>query len=150
MTSDPSSISALPEADQEAIGATLNALMTGFTSRDADALRSVYTDWVNAFGSVKKGGPEIVEYLRGLFADANFNAGRMVAPPEWRLRVLTDEVVLLCVHLRVAGQGLVDGGTLDRDNFSLHVLQRQDDGGWRVVSEMFNDANTEQSYAQHS
>jgi ketosteroid isomerase-like protein len=56
-------LSSLPQADQEAIGATLVALRTSFQERDADKLVGVYSadaDWVNAFGSVKKGSDEIV------------------------------------------------------------------------------------------
>lgn len=145
--------STLTPADEAVIEKTLTTLQTAFARRDADMLDPVYTDdtdWVNAFGSVKKGRVEIVEYPRGLFADANFDAGRLVAPPDVNLRVLTDDVVVASVHLRVAGQGLVGGGTLDRDNFSLHVLQRGADGAWKVVSEMFNDANTVQSYVNHT
>jgi hypothetical protein len=37
--------------------------------------------------------------------------------------------------------------TLDRENFSLRALQRQRDGSWLIVSEMFQDANTETTYA---
>ena len=62
--------------------------------------------------------------------------------------MLTPEVVLVSAHLQVKGQGLVGGGTLDRDNFSLRALQRHDDGSWLIVSEMFQDANTETTYAQ--
>ena len=95
----------------------------------------------------EKGGEEIVAYLRGLFADANFNAGELKAPPETALRVLTPEVVLVSAHLQVQGQKLVGGGEIEvRDNFSLRVLQRQDDGKWLIVSEMYNDANREQTY----
>ena len=61
-------------------------------------------------------------------------------------RVLTPDVVLVSAHLKVKGQGLVGGGTIDRDNFSLRALQRQDDGSWLIVSEMFQDANTETTY----
>jgi uncharacterized protein (TIGR02246 family) len=70
-------ISSLPQADQDAIATTLISLMTGFRERDAEKLVGIYTsdaDWVNAFGTVKKGGDDIVEYLRGLFSDNNFNA----------------------------------------------------------------------------
>ena len=38
-------------------------------------------DWVNAFGTVKRGSKEIVDYLRGLFADDNFNRGEPDGPP---------------------------------------------------------------------
>ncbi len=146
--------SSLPQADQEAIGATLIALRTAFQERDADKLVGVYSvdaDWVNAFGSVKKGGEEVVSYLRGLFADANFGAGELRAPPEVVIRVLTPEVVLVSAHLQVEGQKLLAGGEIElRDNYSLRVLQRQADGSWLIVSEMFNDANRESTYAPSS
>jgi hypothetical protein len=83
---------------------------------------------VNAFGTVKRGRDEIVDYLQGLFADDNFNRGEPEGPPHTSVRVLTPEVVPVSAHLRITGQGLVGGGTLDRDNFSLRALQRQTDG----------------------
>jgi uncharacterized protein (TIGR02246 family) len=143
-------ISSLPQADQDAIGLTLIALMTGFRERDVEKLVGIYSsdaDWVNAFGTVKKGGEEIVHYLRGLFSNANFNAGQLKAPPETALRVLSPDVVLVSAHLQVEGQKLVGGGEIEvRDNFSLRVLQRQNDGTWLIVSEMYNDANREETY----
>jgi uncharacterized protein (TIGR02246 family) len=141
----------LPADDQQAIGKTLLTLLKGFRGRDAEALHPVYSDdadWVNAFGTVKRGREDIVDYLWGLFADDNFNRGEPEGPPETSFRVLTPEVVLVSAHLRIKGQGLVGGGTLDRDNFSLRALQRQADGSWVIVSEMFQDANTETTYAQ--
>ena len=141
----------LPPTDQEAIGKTLLTLLKAFDDRDAARLRRVYSDdadWVNAFGTVKRGRDEIVDYLTGLFRDANFNCGELAGPPETSFRVLTPEVVLVSAHLIVKGQGLVGGGTLDRDNYSLRALQRQDDGSWLIVSEMFQDANTETTYAR--
>ena len=153
IVADTSSFSSLPAADQEAIGTTLTALMNGFRERDAGQLVGIYTsdaDWVNAFGSVRKGSDEIVTYLRGLFSDENFNAGTLRAPPEVTIRVLTAEVVLVLAHLQVDGQKLVGGGDIEvRDNFSLRVLHRQDDGSWLIASEMYNDANREQSYKGH-
>jgi uncharacterized protein (TIGR02246 family) len=144
------SFSDLAPADQEAIGNTLLTLLKAFDDRDVEPLLGVYSDdadWVNAFGTVKRGRDDIVEYLRGLFADDNFNRGELAGPPETSFKVLTPEVVLVSAHLQVKGQGLVGGGTLDRDNFSLRALQRQDDGSWLIVSEMFQDANTETTYA---
>ena len=144
-------LSGLPSDDQQAIGKTLLTLLTSFRDRDAEALHTVYSDdadWVNAFGTVKRGREEIVDYLRGLFADDNFNRGEPEGPPKTSFRVLTSEVVLVSAHLRIKGQGLVGGGTLDRDNFSLRALQRQAEGSWLIVSEMFQDANTETTYAQ--
>jgi len=140
----------LPPADQEAIGETLLTLLKSFDDRNAEPLLGVYSDdadWVNAFGTVKRGRNQIVEYLRGLFSDDNFNRGELAGPPETSFKVLTPEVVLVSAHLQVKGQGLVGGGTLDRDNFSLRALQRQGDGSWLIVSEMFQDANTETTYA---
>jgi uncharacterized protein (TIGR02246 family) len=145
------SFSDLPPADQEAIGKTLLTLLKAFDDRNAEPLRGVYSDdadWANAFGTVKRGRDDIVEYLTGLFRDANFNRGKLAGPPETSFRVLTPEVVLASAHLQVTGQGLVGGATLDRDNFSLRALQRQDDGSWLIVSEMFQDANTEITYEQ--
>jgi uncharacterized protein (TIGR02246 family) len=142
--------SSLPQADQEAIGRTLLALQSGFRERDAEQLTVVYAadaDWVNAFGTVKRGAAEIVQYLRGLFADDNFNAGTLSGPPTIAIRVLTDDVVLVSAHLQVEGQVVVGGGEIEmRDNYSLRVLQRQQDGAWLIVSEMFNDANRERTY----
>jgi uncharacterized protein (TIGR02246 family) len=143
--------SQLPPADQEAIGKTLLTLLKAFNERDAGPLLGVYShdaDFVNAFGTVKRGRDDIVAHLRGLFADENFRRGEFAGPPETSFRVLTPEVVLVSAHLQVKGQGLVGGGTLDRDNFSLRALQRQHDGSWLIVSEMFQDANTETTY-QH-
>ena len=141
----------LPPDDQQSIGKTLLTLLTGFRDRDAEALHAVYSDdadWVNAFGTVKRGREAIVGYLTGLFADDNFNRGQPEGPPETSFRVLTPEVVLVSAHLRIKGQGVVGGGTLDRDNFSLRALQRQVDGSWLIVSEMFQDANVETTYLQ--
>jgi uncharacterized protein (TIGR02246 family) len=150
----PGGVSALAPRDQEAIARTLTLLLAGFSERNVDKLAGVYTDdadWVNAFGSVKHGRQEIITYLRGLFADANFNAGTLKAAPQSSIRVLTNEVVLVSVHLLIEGQRLLDGGVIDeRDNHSLHVLQCQNDGTWPVVSEMYMDANRDQSYAGHS
>jgi uncharacterized protein (TIGR02246 family) len=143
--------SELPAADQEAIGKTLLTLLKAFDDRDAAPLHAVYcddADWVNAFGTVKRGRQQIVDYLTGLFRDDNFNRGELVAAPETSFRVLTPDVVLVSAHLKVKGQGLVGGGTLDRDNFSLRALQRQQGGSWLIVSEMFQDANAETTYKQ--
>jgi uncharacterized protein (TIGR02246 family) len=149
-SSDYGELSSLPQADQDAIGTTLISLLTGFKERNADQLDGIYSadaDWVNAFGSTKKGNDEIVAYLRGLFADANFNAGTLKAPPQTAIRVLTPDVILVSAHLQVEGQKLAGGGSIpERDNFSLRVLQRQSDGRWLIVSEMYNDANTEVTY----
>jgi uncharacterized protein (TIGR02246 family) len=149
-----SGIEAMETADRAAIARTIELNLAGFARRDAELLRNVYSDdadWVNAFGSVKHGGPEIVEYLRGLFADKNFNDGKPVAPPQLALRRLDSNNAVVSCHLQVSGQGLVGGGTIAlRDNRSLHVVSRQTDGAWRIVSSMFMDARQDQSYVNHS
>jgi uncharacterized protein (TIGR02246 family) len=151
---DPASRIQLPAHDQQAIAHTLGLLRQSFTARDAQTLSGIYSDdadWVNAFGSRKRGGPEIVAYLRGLFADGNFNAGTLVAEPEITVRVLNAETVTVSGHLRIRGQRLLNGGVIEeRDNHSIRILQRQPDGRWLIVSEMYMDANREQSYAGHS
>ena len=58
-------LSSLPQADQDAIGRTLGALLTGFKTRDVDALQNVYAedaDWVNAFGTVKHSRDGILDH----------------------------------------------------------------------------------------
>lgn len=147
-------IEQMQDADARAIRETLETLFAGFKGRNADLLTFVYSsdaDWVNAFGSVKRGVYEITLYLRGLFADNNFNDGKLAAPPQNRLRRLTDDVVAVSSHLQITGQGLVGGGTIPvRDNHSLRILKKQSNGRWLIVSEMYMDANTQQSYAGHS
>lgn len=93
-----------------AIASTCTAFATAFIKHDADHLAGLYApdaDWVNAFGSVKKGSDEIVAYLRGLFADANFAAGRSPEPPQASLRRVTDDVVILSIRQQIYGQGRV-------------------------------------------
>ncbi|HEX7353832.1 MAG TPA: SgcJ/EcaC family oxidoreductase [Mycobacteriales bacterium] len=153
MSIDLDDLTVLPAADRDAIAATLIDLQTGFTERDAERLRTVYSDdadWVNAFGSRKRGSADIVAYLHGLFRDDNFAAGTLTAEPDSRARVLTPEVVTVSTHLAITGQGMLDGSSLDRDNHSLRVLVRQPDGSWPIVSEMYMDAHQEQSYRYHS
>jgi hypothetical protein len=63
------------------------------------------------------------------------------------IRVLTRDVVVVSAHLRIAGQKLIGGGEIpERDNHSLRILQRQPDGTWPIVSEMYSDANREVTY----
>jgi uncharacterized protein (TIGR02246 family) len=152
-TIDLQGIDQLSQADQDGLFATMMTLLDGFERRDADALEDVYSDdadWINAFGTVKKGRTAIVEYLRGLFRDGNFNAGELVAPPASQVRLLTPDVVVVSSHLQIQGQLLVDGDSIAlRDNHSLRVVVRQPNGDWRVESEMYMDARTDQTYAGH-
>lgn len=147
-------IEAMEEADRAAIGGTIGRALMAFASRNVALLQGVYSDdadWVNAFGSVKRGDAEITGYLNGLFADDNFNDGEPVAPPELALRRLDRDHAVVSCHLQVSGQGLVGGGSIAlRDNRSLHVVSRQGDGGWQIVSSMFMDARQDASYAGHS
>jgi uncharacterized protein (TIGR02246 family) len=149
-----SGLEVFPEEDARAIRATLGLLYEGFILRRAQTLDAVYSDdadWINAFGSVKKGRAAIVKYLEGLFSDGNFNAGQLVAPPNHAARKLSADVVAVSSHLQIRGQGLVGGGEIPlRDNHSLRILQKQPDGRWLIVSEIYMDARQDQSYAKHS
>ena len=144
-------LDAVPGPDQAGITATIGTLLAGFQRRDAGLLTGVYTgdaDWVNAFGSVKRGSAEIIAYLRGLFADQNFDDGQLAAFPASTLRRVTDDVVIVSTRLQVTGQGLVGGGAIAlRDNHSLH---KQPAGQWQIISEMFSDARQDHSYINHS
>ncbi|MCU1395048.1 MAG: hypothetical protein JWM34_3476 [Ilumatobacteraceae bacterium] len=150
---DVQGIDQLTQADQDALFTTLINLFNGFQSRDADQLRSVYSadaDWINAFGTARHGADAIVEYLRGLFADGNFDAGELVGPPATTVRRLSDDVVAVSSQLQISGQLLVDGTAIPmRDNHSLRVVVRQPNGEWRIESEMYMDARTDQTYASH-
>jgi len=76
---DIEGIETLAAADRDQVLTALGALFSGFAARDVDMLTGVYSDdadWVNAFGSVKRGNLEIVNYLRGLFVDDNSTRAR--------------------------------------------------------------------------
>lgn len=144
----------MDESDRPGIAATLDRLFLGFGLRDAELLEGVYTadaDWVNAFGSMKNGGREIVDYLRGLFADQNFNDGTLIAGPQCTLRRLDRDNAVVRAHIQITGQSLVGGGVIAvRDNHSIRVISRQPDDSWAIVSEMFMDVREDQSYINHS
>jgi hypothetical protein len=96
-------LDAVPGPDQAGITATIGALFAAFQQRDAGPLTGIYTDnadWVNAFGSVKKGSAEIIAYPRGLFADQDFNDGQLAAPPASVLRPVTESVVIISTTSR--------------------------------------------------
>ena len=150
-------IEAMDGADQEAITALVGQMFIAFAKRSVELLDGVYTDgadgayWINAFGSVKTGSAEIIDYLGGLFKDDNFDQGCVVSGPDCSLRRLDDDNVVVIAHLQIAGQGLVGGGEITlRDNRSVHVISRQPDGAWRIVTQMFQDARTDSSYINHS
>jgi uncharacterized protein (TIGR02246 family) len=137
-------LDALPPDDQAAIGKTCGTLARGFATHSADGLQEIYAedaDWINAFGTVKKGAQEIAAYLKILFANANFAAGTMPEPPTISLRKVTDEVVVVTINQHIRGQLLTSGEAIQlRDNHSLHILHKETDGRWLIVSEMFMDA----------
>ena len=61
MKLDIEGIETLAATDRDQVLTTLGALFGGFAARDADMLAGVYSDdadWVNAFGSMKKGSPQ--------------------------------------------------------------------------------------------
>ncbi|MDX6751143.1 SgcJ/EcaC family oxidoreductase [Geminicoccaceae bacterium 1502E] len=139
-------------SDSVAIETTLRALLAAFRERDASILREVYVedaDWTNAFGSTLSGRDRIIDYLTGLFADPNFSAGTMSGQPDIKIRSIGPDVVVAKTHVQVEGQQTVDGSTLPiRHNHSLKILQRQADGRWLIVSEIYMDARADVTYLE--
>jgi hypothetical protein len=77
-------LEAMPEKDQEAIGRTLGALLTGFGQRNADLLVGVYADdadWVNAFGTAKTGAAQIVDTCEGFLPTPTSMPGSRLPHP---------------------------------------------------------------------
>lgn len=139
--------------DARRIEETLRALERGFRRRDADMLRDVYAedaDWTNAFGTTLSGRDAIVSYLRGLFADRHFAAGRVRGEPQYSARPAGNDAVVVKTYVEIEGQETADGQTLPiRRNHSLKVLVRAPDGRWLILSEMYMDARTETTYGAH-
>jgi uncharacterized protein (TIGR02246 family) len=138
------------DQDATAIEQTLRTLQIAFRNRNADLLRDVYVadaDWTNAFGTTRSGRDAIVAYLRGLFADAHFDAGRLAGAPQISIRPVTHDVVVVKIYAEIAAQQTIDGKELPiRRNHSLKVLARQGDGHWLIVSDMYMDARDEATY----
>ena len=140
------------ELVRAAIEQTLQKLGTAFREHDASALSGIYAenaDWTNAFGTTRHGRDAIISYLRGLFADPHFAAGRPVGTPELAVRLVTDDVALAKTYVEIQGQQTVAGGALPtRRNHSLKVLSRQSDGRWLIVSEIYMDARDDSTYVE--
>ena len=67
------------------------------------------------------------------------------------MRRVTDDVVVVSIRQQIYGQGRVGESAIPvRDNHSLHVLQKQADGRWLIVSEMFMDARQDETYTPAS
>ncbi|MEV7418378.1 SgcJ/EcaC family oxidoreductase [Streptomyces sp. NPDC089919] len=137
-------------ADEEQIWNQILAIAAGFKANDAAVFSDVYAhdaDWTNAFGTTRHGREEIVSYLRRLFADPRFAAGRPVGPPQAKLRWVTDDVAVVTTYIEREGQQTTSGEVLPtRRNHSIKVLQRQGDR-WLVVSDLYMDARDEQTLA---
>ena len=133
--------------DQEAIANLLRQQQKAFVERDAELMRGLYVDdadWTNAFGRTLKGEDNIIAYLKELFADENFTAGKVVGEPDVAVRSVGQDTVAAKIHTKVEGQRTVDGGTLPmRQNHSLKLIARQPDGSWKIVSEIYMDARQE-------
>jgi uncharacterized protein (TIGR02246 family) len=136
--------------DEAAIGQVLMALGGAFRELDADAAAPLYTDdadWVNAFGTRVDGRNEIVAYLRTLFADERFAAGKPVGPPQASIRFIADDVAVARTYIEREGQRTVEGETLPvRRNHSMKVLVKRD-GRWLIASDIYMDARDEQTLA---
>jgi uncharacterized protein (TIGR02246 family) len=115
---------------------------------DPTGLEEIYADdadWTNAFGTSRHGRQAIVAYLRELFADRRFAAGKMVGSPKVSMRFASDDVAVVKAYLEREGQQLVGGGEIPlRRNHSLKVLVKRNDR-WLILSEMYMDAREERT-----
>lgn len=138
------------QSEQNPIEALLKTQYRAFAARDAEAMRGIYAedaDWTNAFGRSLSGRDAIVAYLGELFADPNFSDGEMLGEPQVSVRSVGDDAVAVKIYTRIKGQKTVDGDTLPvRHNHSLKLIGRQDDGSWKIVSEMYMDARQETTH----
>jgi uncharacterized protein (TIGR02246 family) len=142
-------MSAQADDTSAAIRNLLQVLGTSFRMRDARSLLGIYAedaDWTNAFGTTLKGRQQIADYLTGLFADPHFGAGQ-AGPPKVSIRPVTADVVVVKTYIEIEGQQALDGTTLPtRRNHSLKVIQRQPERQWLIVSDIYMDARTEETY----
>ena len=142
-------MSAQADDTDGAIGNVLLVLRTSFRMRDARPLLGIYAedaDWTNAFGTTLKGRQQIVGYLTGLFADPHFGAGQ-AGPPQVSIRPVTPDVIVVKTYIEVEGQQAFDGTTLPtRRNHSLKVIERQPEGQWLILSDIYMDARTDATY----
>jgi hypothetical protein len=100
-------------------------------------------DWTNALGISVHGREALIEYLRDLFADFRFAAGKLVGPPQASIRFVANEVAVAKTYVEREAQQMADGTELPvRRNHSLKVIIKQD-GRWLIVSEMYMDAHEE-------
>jgi uncharacterized protein (TIGR02246 family) len=142
--------SGAPE-DQQAVGESMMRLANAFRSLDATGVEELYSedaDWTNAFGTTKKGAKVIASYLTELFADPHFGAGKPVSPPQASMRFVTDDVAVVKTYIEREGQQTSSGEQLPiRRNHSLKVFRREE-GGWKIVSDIYMDAREEETFAE--
>ncbi|MEP6651034.1 MAG: hypothetical protein ABJA74_14175 [Lapillicoccus sp.] len=51
--------------------------------------------------------------------------------------------------MSILGQGTFGGGDIDeRDNYGIHVLAKQPDNAWLIVTQVFMDARTDATYVE--
>jgi uncharacterized protein (TIGR02246 family) len=139
------------QADEAAIGELLMTLASGFRELDASRLENMYADdadWTNAFGTSRHGREAIIAYLKELFSDPRFRAGKLIGQPQVSMRFVGDDVAVVKTYIEREGQQKVGGGELPvRRNHSLKVLVKRD-GRWLILSEMYMDARDEQTLVQ--
>jgi uncharacterized protein (TIGR02246 family) len=136
--------------DQQAVGELMMKLAEAFRSLDASGVEELYSedaDWTNAFGTSKKGAAEIAAYLKELFADEHFGAGKPVGPPEASMRFVSNDICVFKTYLEREGQETSSGEKLAvRRNHSLKVIRREQ-GGWKIVSDIYMDARDDETFA---
>lgn len=151
-TADSQEAESQVQKDRTAIDQLMNRFYKGFAERDADLLDGLYTDdadWTNAFGHEETGNDAIIAYLRGLFADPAFNAGKIVSKPDITVLEINENAVMVKTFLKIKGQKTVGGKNLPlRHNYSMKLLARQPNESWKIKADMYMDARTEVTYQQ--
>lgn len=136
------------EDAEKTIGDMLMTLANAFAQTTIEGVADLYAEdaeWTNAFGTSRHGRDAIIAYLEVLFADPNFNAGRLLGRPTATIRFVGSGVAIAKTYAEREGQRAVDGQELPvRRNFSIKVLEQQSDG-WRIVSDLYMDARDESS-----
>lgn len=124
--------------------------MKGYQTRDVSLWEDLYTDdadWTNAFGISCTGPEEIMDYVGGLFEDErDLGPKNFVQEPQFDIRPVSDDVCVVRTYTEIADQKISEDEHINRHNFSLKVLTRQEDGRWLIASEIYMDANPVDSY----
>ena len=127
--------------DEAAIRSVIDHWRLAWDKFDASFLQGDYADdadWMNAYGSKNKGGPQIVASMAQLFKQPRIQS-RRTTWSEPRIRFVRSDVALAYRDYKTVGQKEPDGRESgDRNSHSMWVLVKQD-GKWRIASQIISD-----------